>query len=624
MEIVFGRNCGVFMKSGIILFWIFLFVPILNLFGVNSGPQYRDKIVDYIADEYIPPSLSIGDPEKYYYPIALARFTKYGIQDSIANKYVSLLTERGVFHFASIGLVRILYDFRMAPAVQSRLQEILSHQLEGNLWESEGTENHLNMERTSGFLIAQAALELLPQKTELAVKRYGQMRNWILTWGNRFLKYGEGEWNSSIYQAYSIVGWLNLLDFAKDKEISTLAEKVVNAYVEELAVHYSWGVIGGAEMRGKGVVPNNSNWEASDYFCCLWFGRDNTGDLSISGSGAILAIHPILSDYKPSLEIVEKARKEKVQYPYMIKDTRPSYLYEDTAYVKRSFYVDKNYTLGAFISEYGGYTGACSQIVPWKLVIKNRTQMPYQIIGNGCYYNEWSGKGRAPYTQWAQYKNILCMLTSVPENVLDLENLVDSTVNEWKRCWRRDYDMRFPGNYKPNVVNRADRKSINLDNSCFVSLPDQPYLLKDHLLVQPLSEVYVVVRFINKPQVVSLEKWDGRLLWIDKALRGELCGCVVEVIPKESEIETLYTVLKSKVFLVKNKSLVYETYLGDVIEVSMGDTGSFMEPLFDWGYGVVETKALQASPPMVQPEWIQRKGFGKVPSIRIKKSTKKF
>lgn len=604
------------MKRSLVLIIVFLFVLILNLFAVKSN-HFRNRIVDYIADEYTPPSLSIGDPEKYYYPIVMARFMKYGVQDSIANKYVSLLAERGVFHFASVGIVRILYEFPTAPALQSRLQKILSHQLEGDLWESEGTENHLNMERTSGFLIAQAALDLLPQKKELATKRYEQMKSWIQTWGNRFLRYGAGEWNTSIYQAYSIVGYLNLMDFAKDKEIVSLAERVVNAYVEELAIHYSWGVIGGAEMRGKGLVSNGRNQEASDYFCHLWFEKDEGMNLDIFGAGAILTIHPILSSYKPSSRIVEKARKENIQAPYMIKDTRPSYLYEDTAYVNRSFYIDKNFTLGSFSAEYGGYTGACSQIVPWKLVIKNGIHKPYQIIGNGCYYNEWSGKGRSPYTQWAQYKNVLFTLTSVPENVQDLESVIDSTINEWQRCWRRDYDIRFPGNHKSNVVTRADRKSINLDNSCFVSLPDQPYQLRGNLLIQPLGEVYVIVRFINEPQIVSLEKWDKRLIWVSKVLRGELCGYVIEIIPRVCEIDALFITLSSKKFQIKNNSLVYETYSGDMVDVSMGETGSFMEPLFDWGYGVIDRKVLQTSPPMIQPEWIEGKGFGKIPSIQV-------
>lgn len=605
------------MKSIFILLLIFLLSPVIKSSNKDNGIVYRNNLIDYIADEYVPPSLSIGDPEKYYYPIALARFSKYGVNDSIANKYVSLLAERGVFHFSSIGLVRILYEFNDAPSIRTRLPEIVLHHLEGNLWESEGTENHLNMERTSGFLIAQMALDILPNKMDLAKERYNQMKDWIISWGNRFLKYGAGEWNSSIYQAYSIVGWLNLLDFSKDRNIALLAEKVVNAYVEELAMNYSWGIIGGAEMRGKGILSNNIGNEASDYFCRLWFSSDFLDTYRIEGSGALLAIHPILSEYKPTSKILKMANKNNLKKTYLIEDTRPSYLYEDSVFVKRCLFVDKDFTLGSFMSEYGGYTGASSQIVPWKLVIKNGDRIPYQITGNGCYNNEWSGKGRAPYTQWIQYRNTLFMLTSVPENVDLLENLIDSVVCDWKKLWRKDYDVRFPGNNKINVVNRIKKENINLENSCFVSLPNMQYFLKGRLLIQPLGNVYVVVRFINDPNIVSIEKWNERLLLVDKALRGNLCGAVIEVIRKEHNIEEIYDIMNSKEISIIGKSLLYETYSGVKLQVSMEEYGTFIEPLYDWGYGTYKKTSMQKSPPMRQPDWMEGKGLGKVPSIIV-------
>lgn len=603
----------------------FLGISVILLTGIGNTlkaghVQYARAVIDYVADVYTPPPLSIEDPEKYYFPIALARFEKYGVNDSIANEYVSILAERGVFHFASIGLVRILYEYPDAPAVKSRLSKIISHQLSGNLWESEGTENHLNMERTSGLLIAQAALEILPEQREEAEVRYQQMKDWILVWGERFLQYGAGEWNTSIYQAYSIAGWLNLVDYAKDLQISELASRVVDSYVEELAVHYSWGTTGGAEMRGKGV--SNVNHEATNYFCRLWFGEKEHDDIEIRGTGALLTMHAILSTYEPSERTIALARKEYITEPYYRKDTRPSYLYEDTAYVTRSFYVDNNFTLGSFQAEYGGYTGACSQLIPWRLVVRNKKGLPFEIGGNGCYYNEWSGKGRSPYTQWAQYKNVLFVLTSVPENAECLEMLVDSVVLDWKHRWQKDYNVRFPGNSKPNIVTRVEENKRNLENASFINLPEENYFLRDNTLIQQLGEVYIVVRFFHTPSKKTYKEYDKRVIFTDYAPRGSLSGYSVEVLPVGyGTIEELFQSVNNRAIELDGYSVIYESLTGDRIQAIYEPSGSFTEPLFDWGYGVLERKTLHTSPPMKQPLWMCGKGFGKKPSLFVNTRT---
>ncbi|MFW5760052.1 MAG: hypothetical protein ACOCXH_03615 [Cyclobacteriaceae bacterium] len=50
--------------------------------------QKAQIIIDQNADNFRPPSMVIGDPEKYYWPIAIARFEKYGTDDSVANAYI--------------------------------------------------------------------------------------------------------------------------------------------------------------------------------------------------------------------------------------------------------------------------------------------------------------------------------------------------------------------------------------------------------------------------------------------------------------------------------------------------------------------------------------------------------
>jgi hypothetical protein len=86
------------MRKSALILMIFIFCHLFCNAG-NHIYSFDRKIIDYIADNYQPPSLSIGDPEKYYYPIAMARMVKYGENDSIANEYISILGKKRRFPF---------------------------------------------------------------------------------------------------------------------------------------------------------------------------------------------------------------------------------------------------------------------------------------------------------------------------------------------------------------------------------------------------------------------------------------------------------------------------------------------------------------------------------------------
>lgn len=415
-----------------------------------------------------------------------------------------------------------------------------------------------------------------------------------------------------------MIGWLNLLDFSKDEQVARLAKRVIDKYVEEFAVHYSWGMLGGAEMRGKGILEMNN--EATSYFCRLWFDVPGATYMdTIRGSSAIQSIHPILSSYRPSDKLIQISHKEILTAPLYIEDTRPSYLYEDVDFVRRSFYADRDFTLGSYTSNYGGYTGGCSQIVPWKLLIRNGNDSPFRISGNGVYNNDYSAKGACPYTQLAQYRNVLFVMTSVPRNVDELERSVDSTVVLWGQFWKRDYDIRFPGNKKANVVTRIDRQKRNLDNKCFINLPQTEVIsFKDNLLIEKFDSVYVVVTFLHSPQQVVQAEGNNRIVLEDSAGYGQLSGYVVEVVPERLVTGSFFKeYLKSNKLSANALKLNYETVDGLKINAEFNPEGTFIEPLFDWGYGAVSKHSLLSSPPMLQPVWNKGYGCGKQPMLKV-------
>ncbi|MFW5758482.1 MAG: hypothetical protein ACOCYO_07360, partial [Bacteroidota bacterium] len=393
------------------------------------------RLIDRIADEYQPPSMQIGDPQKYYWPKVMGRFEKYGTTDSLANQWIDQMAHRDPFHFTYVGMARIMSLYPDAPALKKNkkllLQKVFERSDAHNPWTSEGTENHINMDRTSGYLYAQHALEY-PDDFPDAPDRMSQMKEWIKLWSKRVYKHGTGEWNSSIYQAYNIIGWLNLYDFANDEQVKQMARAVLDYYTAEMALHYSWGSYGGSEKRSSGA-KNKSN-TASDYLCWYWFGNHLPGDPMVNkGTEYIQSIHAATSMYKPPLPFTGLALKQKQHHQNQwYQNSKPSYLYDIPSFVKQFFYIGKNYTLGTAVSPYGGYTGSTYQYLNWKLSVRSdQNPSGYEISGNGRFLDNWSGANANPWTQFFQHRNVLLQLTQTPENPHEIIEEVRKVVDQW-------------------------------------------------------------------------------------------------------------------------------------------------------------------------------------------------
>lgn len=606
-----------------------LFCNCLSALAIDEH-GFRERaevIIDHTADHYNPPSMSIGDPEKYYWPKAMARFEKYGINDGPANEWIEQLKERSPFHFTLVGMARLMSLYGHAPAIGKNkillLQKVFERSDGLNLWTSEGTENHIAMDRTSGYLFAQHALEY-PQNFPDAPQKLALLKDWISRWSKRMYQYGTGEWNSSTYQAYHIIGWLNLYDFADDPEVKQMARAVLDYYAAEMALHYSWGTYGGSEKRGRGV--GNINLSASNYLCWLWFGSHYSGISFIPGGNEyIQSIHAVTSSYRPPPNCLPLARKKGQLEAWYI-NSKPSYLYEESALVKQFFYVDEKFTLGSAISPYGGWTGATYQIVNWKLAIKrDESPVPFEISGNGRFHDNWSGSAGNPWTQFAQYKNVIVQLTRTPVNKNELIDRVKATTEQWAVDWQRDFSLRFPNDDKRNVVNFAG--NIVSENLSFLNLPKEvKFEFANGNCFADLGDVFLYIGLIGTEVATShnLTEKSGRRILTDQAPDGQLCGFVMEVIPGdqwdsfEAFIES-YT--HNSLQINDDNGVSFRSLEGDVLDVSFSASGTFCEALYDWGYGTAEQHTFISAPPFRQPQWPQGEGYGKIPVIMVNGET---
>ncbi len=600
----------------------------------HAGYQERVKILmDKLADEYQPPSMNIGDPEKYYWPKTIARFEKYGVNDALANSYIDTFRVNSPFHFTLVGMARIMSAYPEAPSMQQYKMDYLTKVFErtdsNNPWTGEGTENHIAMSRTSGYLFAQHALEY-PDEFPQARLRLQQMELWITLWAKRLFETGNGEWNSDIYEVYNLIGWLNLYDFADNEEIKNIARAVLDFYATELALHYSWGLTGGTAMRGSGA--GFSRYNASNYLGWLWFGTTPGFPFGFRGNQYIQMAHPLTSDYVPPQEIINLGKKI-MELPTYYKTSRPSYLTGKPSFVKQFFYVTNDYSLGSCVSPYGGWTGSTWQMVNWRMVIRsNKEGMPYAIGGNGRFYDEWSGKTTNPFTQVVQHKNVLIQITKTPENVESIVQTMQTKVDQWSEKWKKDFQTRFPhDHYKKNkgVVNFGGR--MIKENISYLTFPkDAAIKKKDSLYLIELGNVRLSVIPIQSVMDVNeiKTKYESRLILMDKAPLGQACGFIVEVVNKNELTHQQKNDLSEMKGLVEvdhqEGKVIYRSLADDEITAEYVENGWFQEATVDWGYGVETPKIMMTYPDFRQPNWPSGNGYGRVPYLEVNKDQIEF
>ncbi len=590
--------------------------------GMYCSKNHDEVLRDYVADQYQAPSMNIGDPEKYYWPKIMARFEKYGVNDSLSNQWIEQLKNHSPFHFTLLGMARLMSLYPDAPAIKKNrlllLKKIFMVTDSYNAWTGEGTENHINMSRTSGYIFALQALDF-PEEFPDAPRRLAEMEQWIVDWSHNVFKVGTGEWNSGIYEVYNMAGWLNVYDFSPKPGIRAAARAVLDYYTAELSLHDSWGVTGGAEMRGAGAEDKSSN--ATAYLLWYWFSESDLPAQGFSGNEYIQIMHAATSHYKPEMASVVLARKERLAHSWYI-NSKPSYLLDKPSFVHQFFYADSMFTLGSCVSPYGGWTGGTSQIVAWKLVVKGKeNEPPLQVSGNGGNYRFLNGKALNPFTQVVQYKNVLVQMTKTPVNADDLKDQVYKIVDQWKEQWQSDFSKRYPGDHKPQVVNTG--YPFSGKNISVLNLPEHiEWQSSAGRCYLNLGHAYVLVSFISKADSAKTGSDSGRLLLQDEADPGSICGFILEIAdaseyPCFDEFIAKASTASINRSQLQEATVLYRSLAGDHLKATYEDTGTFTEATFDWGYGAQEPLSLMTEPPFRQPPWPSGKGYGRIPRLWV-------
>lgn len=621
-------------KRVLIFFIVMGFFPYVISQDFESGFRERSRrLIEYASDFYQLPEPANSDPDKVYWPVVIARLQKYGIHDSIANYWIGYeaFREKLPFHFALVGMARIMAGNPLSPAVTAYKHEYLKRLMDRtdsyNAWTCEGTENHLNMSRTSAYLFAEIMDREEDRYPDAKVYRR-EMKKWILEFTRMAYRNGTSEFNASTCGAYNIIGYLNLYDFAEDKDVRAVARAMLDYYAAELALSWFQGMTSGAE--GRGSPSEKSLIHESEWIAWLWFGgiteaRAKKLFENNSGKEPLQAVHAATSAYRPP-EAIQRLSFIKNSQPSWYENSKPLY-YSQEQRMRDFLFLCSSYSLGSIMDPYGAYASSAFKNTSWKLVSEVAPGIvhPQMVTGGGCYYEDRNGMVRNPYTQLAQYKNVLVMLNLLPDNYTAIDHTMETFFHSWAKKWELDFVQRFSAldpkiTEVGNPVKMLKRDTGNIyPNACYIRYPTTvtDTMISGVLFIR-LDRSYLAIRSVNLNSPVREKMGIVR----DYNVPGALCGLVLEAGEARDFLNFEEFILKMLSSTSVNKTpdekgVVYISLSGDELAVNFNSDGTFTEPVYDWGFGPVKPSSYTQSPPYRQPEWPEGEGFGRVPSCSL-------
>ncbi|MDX1933454.1 MAG: hypothetical protein SFU56_12665 [Capsulimonadales bacterium] len=564
----------------------------------NDGASDQDGrarlLLAWCAERYVLPGSAeqltipqplrgVPDPQKYVWPKALARLS-LDRNDRWAHAMIGQFHDRGgppashaasFYHFAAYGLAKLLFAYpdAVAPYRSAILRGAMR---EEQLFRGEGTENHIAMWRTSGYLFAQEAGDR---------RRRIEMGDWIARYSDRLLSIGQGEFDSGTYLAFDVSAWLNLWEYARDVDIRHRARSVVDFLAASLALRWRDGVQAGGEKRGCSLRNGDS---IASFLGWLWWGGASSPPWTQS---AIYSVFAALSHYRPAPATVALADKTSPETQGRYLGSKPNYAMERASETRETLFIAAGYSVGALYSPTGGWGGGETQETLWKFASAGGDV----VSGAGAGYARktgFSGEGRSPWDQIAHFDDLVFQMTRVPPNGEDITRKVAGLYEIWRR---RSAKVRFAAPaHEPWA---------------YVSLPSDADLRPHEglLFVNCHDRAFAAIRPFGGAMVPVNEKTrGGRIAFRTDGAQGELLGFVYEFgdpVVDGSFPEFMKKVLSASRPDFERRSaneIAYRNRHGRALRAQFVTSGRWVAPEYDWG-----------SP----PDWPTGEGHGRVPRL---------
>jgi len=395
---------------------------------------------------------------KLQFPIVLARLM-LNPDDREALAYVPLgMRYRGKGDtFGKSSLSRLFCQF--GSLLESGVVEALRDELTtypGFL--GGGTENHVAMRRTAGYLAAERFPEATFYHGLSGEKLAHECREFIRTYGRTVYANSMFEYLSPIYHAVDTAPWLNVAEFARDDGTRLMARAILDWMMADYALNYHQGVVLPPFQREKGLLTGSYQLSyarsLSQWTGWLYWGGGNTpqqderfGDPKYLpnqpyGLGAVL--HAV-SSWNPH-PVIRNIGAKRLPGPYRLLQSRVNWqLIEQThlneygkttlarpgqpnsRYNMRSVYVDRDYAIGASYRHENIMDPYLRSAVPFSVAWQSEDDCnwllpahPYwftlrkwedseDVLGN----EDWSGIN--PFLQMVHWENAAILVWDIPQ-----------------------------------------------------------------------------------------------------------------------------------------------------------------------------------------------------------------
>ncbi len=226
-----------------------------------------------------------------------------------------------------------------------------------NSWvDVRGTDNLRAMREVAVYLFAE---ETGNEATRLLYRQR------LSSWAQQIHSVGMGEWDSENYLGHTISAYVNLYDFARDKEVRALAKSVLDWTCAAAALKY---------YRGGWVGPNKRDYGGGNRVYGslaartyeLYFGDNPLPD----PEPELDQIHIMTSYYRPPLAVMNLARKNFAK-PIEVLSAKPTYDAYSSAGRKapqfwETLYFGRTFQMGSVVSK-----SAVDDVGPFKLGVWN-------------------------------------------------------------------------------------------------------------------------------------------------------------------------------------------------------------------------------------------------------------
>jgi hypothetical protein len=529
----------------------------------------------------------------------------------------------GYLYFSPVGLGRVLHAVpgALSEAEQLTLYTATLHYDPShaalNMLTGQGTENHMLMGRTGGYLISQAVVArggddpLSGHLHAEAVRWQAELREYFLSTAHTTYERGFGEWDSSTYYPYVAACWVSLFDHAADPAVRDAARAVLDWMATGLALRHSWGVFGGAEQRsGAPLQAGQSNW---DKWAWLWWGG---AEPTWRGQDFGQMAYAALSGYRPPAVLADLVRLAGAgpaarTGPTFGRhfETKPSYVVHGDDAVRQQtrvlFYDRGDFTLGAVLARpTGGWTGGNNQDLLWKLVARDTAAGAAVVHG---------GLGRDPWRQVGQWDGVLIDVWHRPENAAALQAEASAKIAEWQVKRRESLRRAFPQDTSREVRVSERQMVIEERRARLIFSDGREVVLPENgaPVFETLGETFLAIRAVGKGLgEIAPGKFGGYFMEVGSGRDyGTLqaFAAAVEARDQETSPEIVGGRVSLRTLADEQVEFVYET------------SGTYVEPEYDWGFGADREGGyvIMAMPPFQFPVWPAGEGHGRVPTLRV-------